>query len=593
MKRKNNKTTRSTFRHYLKAMLQNKMIFVATIVGVVANIIHSVLIPYLYSQVFDIIAAFDQTASPQQVDELWRLFALIGIGLATITVLWRVTTYTYIINQAQAMRYLERMVFGRLQKHSYNFFSNRFGGAIVTQANRFVNGFEAVQDETFWSLMMMFTRVIIFSIILIIVFPPVGIALTVWAILFLVIIGFLNAYKSRYSRISASADSKVTAELADNVTNITNVKIFAKSSFEKKRFAAISQDRYAKRLKSWFWDEHLRAIQSFLMVALEFLVIYWSIKASIDGTVSVGVLLLSNYYLFRVFSDFWEFGNITRRLEKAISDAAEMTDIIDQDVEVKDPKNPIKLVVKHASIELTDVKFSYAKASNEVFDGLNVSIKPGEKVGLVGPSGGGKTTLTKILLRFADINSGLIKIDGQDIAKVSQDDLRAAIAYVPQEPILFHRTIAENIRYGLPDATEDQIFEAARLAHADEFIENLPDGYETLVGERGMKLSGGQKQRVAIARAMLVKAPILILDEATSALDSKSEKLIAQALDNLMQNRTTIVIAHRLSTIRKLDRVIVMNNGKVAEQGMHEDLIAKKGLYAELWSHQSGDFIDE
>jgi len=584
----------STLRHYTRALRQDRYLFVlAAGLGLLANVIHSVIIPYLYSQVFDVIAGLKSDITGVQINHLWQLLGFIGLGLTAILVLWRAVTYIYVINQARIMRYLERQVFDKLQQHSYNFFSNRFGGALVTQANRFINGFMTVQDETFWALFMMFTRVAIFSVILLIVFPPVGLALSVWTVIFLAIIALLNIYKGKYSRASATADSRVTAELADNITNITNVKVFAKSRYEQQRFYGVSQDRYKKRLKSWFWDEHLRAMQSLLMILLEFFVIYWSIRASIDGTVSVGVLLLSNYYVFRVFSDFWEFGNITRRLEKAISEATEMTEILDQTVEVKDPKTPEKLSVQHGEIQFENVKFSYGKAHGSVFSKLNLQIEPGEKVGLVGPSGGGKTTLTKILLRFADIDSGAIKIDGQNIAEVTQDNLRSQIAYVPQEPILFHRSIAENIRYGNPEATDEEIYEAARLAHAAEFIKALPDGYDTMVGERGMKLSGGQKQRVAIARAMLVKAPILLLDEATSALDSKSEKLIADALDSLMKNRTTIVIAHRLSTIRKLDKIIVMQQGEIAETGTHEQLLKTRGLYAELWSHQSGDFLDE
>jgi ATP-binding cassette subfamily B protein len=228
-----------------------------------------------------------------------------------------------------------------------------------------------------------------------------------------------------------------------------------------------------------------------------------------------------------------------------------------------------------------------------VFDELNLHIQSGEKIGLVGPSGGGKSTLTRLMLRFDDVQAGSITIDGQNIADVTQASLRQNIAYVPQEPLLFHRTIGENISYGRPEAKQSEIAEAARKAKADEFITKLADGYKTVVGERGVKLSGGQRQRVAIARAILKDAPILILDEATSALDSESEVLIQQALWELMKGRTAIVIAHRLSTIQKMDRIIVLDDGKIVEEGTHKQLLAKKGLYAKLWSHQSGGFIEE
>ncbi|OYW42452.1 hypothetical protein B7Z28_01505 [Candidatus Saccharibacteria bacterium 32-45-3] len=228
-----------------------------------------------------------------------------------------------------------------------------------------------------------------------------------------------------------------------------------------------------------------------------------------------------------------------------------------------------------------------------MFKQFNLSIPAGQRVGLVGQSGSGKTTLTKLLLRFSDIQKGAITIDDQAIETVTQSSLRKAIAYVPQEPMLFHRTLEENIKYGNPDANREQVIEAAKRAHALEFIEKLPEGLDTLVGERGIKLSGGQRQRIAIARAILKDAPILVLDEATSALDSESEKLIQQAFTELMKDRTSIVIAHRLSTIAKLDRIIVMDNGAIIEDGTHDELLAKKGQYAKLWAHQSGGFIEE
>jgi ATP-binding cassette subfamily B protein len=226
-------------------------------------------------------------------------------------------------------------------------------------------------------------------------------------------------------------------------------------------------------------------------------------------------------------------------------------------------------------------------------EGFNLEIPGGQRVGLVGPSGGGKTTITKLLLRYIDLNAGAITIDGQDIAKVTQRSLREAIAYVPQDPLLFHRTLTENIAYAREDASQEDVTAASELAHAHEFIKDLPAGYDTLVGERGIKLSGGQRQRVAIARAILKNAPILVLDEATSSLDSESEKYIQEGLKALMEDKTAIVIAHRLSTIKHLDRIVVLDKGRIVEDGSHDELVAAGGLYARLWSHQSGEFLGE
>jgi ATP-binding cassette subfamily B protein len=263
-----------------------------------------------------------------------------------------------------------------------------------------------------------------------------------------------------------------------------------------------------------------------------------------------------------------------------------------QDHSVKDPINPQAININKGAIEFNDVSFKYDD-SNSLFKNFNIVIARGQKVGLVGPSGGGKSTITKLLLRLMDIQKGQISIDGQDISQIRQDELREHIAYVPQEPILFHRSLKENIAYGNPSASDEDIIKASKSSHADEFIKDLKDGYDTLVGERGVKLSGGQRQRIAIARAMLkTKSPILLLDEATSALDSENEKLIQDGLWRLMQNRTVIVIAHRLSTIQHMDRILVIDKGSVIEDGRHQELILKKdGVYAKLWQRQSGGFI--
>ena len=292
-------------------------------------------------------------------------------------------------------------------------------------------------------------------------------------------------------------------------------------------------------------------------------------------------------------------------INRSLGDAAEMTQNLDEPRLVDDAPDATELKVTDGAIEFENLSFKYndgvgedgiidednpAGALGNIFENFSMSIKPGERIGLVGRSGSGKTTLTRLLLRLADIQEGHIYIDGQDISKVTQVSLRRQIAYVPQEPLLFHRTIAENIAYGRPDASFEEIKEAAIKANALEFIEKLPDGFNTITGERGVKLSGGQRQRVAIARAILTNAPLLVLDEATSALDSESERLIQDALNNLMENRTSIVIAHRLSTVSNLDRIVVLKDGQIIEDGTHAELIRNGGEYAGLWERQTGAF---
>jgi ATP-binding cassette subfamily B protein len=309
----------------------------------------------------------------------------------------------------------------------------------------------------------------------------------------------------------------------------------------------------------------------------------------------IGTVFLILSYTSSIVEQLFSFGNNSlRNYSRAFGDAIGMVDILHKVPEILDPVDPEPVRMERGQVDFNRVTFTHNGADDALFDTFNVRIKPGEKVGLVGHSGSGKTTFTRLLLRFSDIQGGQILIDGQNITAVTQDDLRSRIAYVPQEPLLFHRTIRENIAYGQDRVDARSVIAVSKLAHADEFIADLPKGYDTLVGERGVKLSGGQRQRIAIARAMLKNAPILLLDEATSALDSESEVLIQDALWKLMEGRTAIVIAHRLSTIQKMDRIVVLDEGKIVEQGSHKELLAKKsGAYAKLWAHQSGGFLDE
>lgn len=310
--------------------------------------------------------------------------------------------------------------------------------------------------------------------------------------------------------------------------------------------------------------------------------------------ISAGALVMIFTYTYNLTMRLNYVSSMMQRINRALGDAAEMTRVLDEPRLVADDAHAPELKVREGAIDFEHLSFAYrdAAAGENVFDDLTLHVAAGQRVGLVGKSGSGKTTLTKLLLRLDDVQGGRVLVDGQDVSRCTQQSLRRQVAYVPQEALLFHRSIRENIAYGRPDATDEQIREAARLANATEFIDRLPRGFDTMVGERGVKLSGGQRQRVAIARAILTDAPILVLDEATSALDSESEALVQEALENLMRGRTSIVVAHRLSTVAALDRIVVLADGEIVEDGTHAQLVEAGGEYASLWSRQTGAFLE-
>ena len=476
---------------------------------------------------------------------------------------------------------------------SAGFHNNRFAGSLVSQANKLSGSYIRFIDSTIFNL---YTLLIAMTATIVILAPRAPLyAIVLVALSIIYVIGTIVFAKPvrEANREESEAESKQTGALADALTNLMAVKSFAASKHEEDRYWKAASYTRQKGIGSIRATTTRETYASIVTTAISISAIVIAVFGGSVFHTDIATLFLIVSYTGAVGHRLWEFQNVLRQYNRSLGDASDMVKILQLEPEVKDPAHPEKSRMTAGEIVFDNMTFAHPEANETLFKDLSLAIKAGEKIGLVGHSGSGKTTLTRLLLRYSDIDSGSIRIDGQSIGQVTQDDLRRAIAYVPQEPLLFHRSIQENIAYSNPRASKKAVENAAKKAHATEFIDKLPDGYDTLVGERGVKLSGGQRQRIAIARAILKDAPILVLDEATSALDSDSEKHIQAALWELMKGRTAIVIAHRLSTIQRMDRILVLEDGAIVEQGSHAELIDKKGVYAELWAHQSGGFIEE
>jgi len=592
----NNTLTKQTILYYSRHVRAHKKYLIGLSISIpAASLTLSYLPPLLISHMLQRIASGHFTHGhigafiPILVS--YALISMLGGVL-----LWRVAVYFVWNLEMRVLRDIYREVFDHLLSLSANFHANRFGGSLVSQTNKLGSAYVRMADTTFFDLSTLIMSFLFSFFILLPQVPVIAITLLALSATFMGIAVIATKPVRRLRSIEASRENKQTGQLADAVSNVLAIKSFSGTPHERTLFHKVTQ-----RSMDATHDVMVAAMKQDTIFSTSTTLI--GITALTLATISVvlynatiGSTFLVITYTGIIGQQLWNFAQHTLRdYNRALGDAQDMVEILAIEPEVKDPAEPEHVGMKHGKIQFSDMSFTHPDSREDevLFDKLNMTIQSGEKIGLVGHSGSGKTTLTKLLLRFHDLDGGKILIDDQNIASVTQDDLRKHIAYVPQEPLLFHRSIRENIAYGNPDATEAEIKLAAEKAYASEFIEKLPLGYDTLVGERGVKLSGGQRQRIVIARAIIKDAPILVLDEATSALDSDSEKLIQAALWELMKGRTAIVIAHRLSTIQKMDRIVVLEDGALAEEGTHATLLKNKGIYAKLWAHQSGGFIEE
>jgi ABC-type multidrug transport system fused ATPase/permease subunit len=476
-------------------------------------------------------------------------------------------------------------------QHSHGYFSDRFAGSLSNKVSNVSRSMEEFVATFLWNFLENTIPLVLTAIIFWRTDALVGVSFVLLIFVSLILNIFLMPRKRKFSLALAEAQSKTTGFVVDVITNIAAVRQYSRKRSEQESVANHTSDVRQKARRSYLYSEYMMLVNSLVFTAFALFMFLTLTEQWVAGEVSSGRLVSFILLVTYTSTTFIFLGRIVSQVAKMYGQAEEGLRELIVPYEIKDAESAKPLQVQNGVVTYQSVGFQFDQLT--VFEDFSLEIPAHQRLGLVGKSGAGKTTFVSLLLRQHDVGSGEILIDGQNIASVTQDSLREHIAVVPQEPLLFHRSIRENIAYGKPDATEDEIIEVAKKAQAHDFISALPDGYDTLVGERGVKLSGGQKQRVAIARAMLKDAPILVLDEATSALDSESEVAIQQALETLMEGRTVIAIAHRLSTLRKMDRIIVMDNGKIVEDGTHDLLTQAGGTYERLWNHQAGGFLQD
>jgi ATP-binding cassette subfamily B protein len=489
---------------------------------------------------------------------------------------------------------VQNTIFANFLQKDYDFFSNSFFGSLGEQAARIRDAYNNYGEIVTLAIPKQVTIVV--TGIAVIAYHSLILA-GVTLISMILVLSFTiwtSSWRLKYRRLVSSASSDISASIGDALSHGTTVKSFAMEDYEEERLQKPLGIWGKAQFKSWLLANPADNGRMLLAAVATAVLLILSSHLYEQGKITITLVVLVQLYVIRLVASTLDIAEIVKSYEIVMGSAYEPLKTMQISNEVKDAKVTKPLTPKKSyTLSLNNVSYRYHEAAKNqhAVKQFSLTIHPGEKIGLVGYSGSGKTTLTKLLLRFMDVSEGSITIDNIDIRELSQKDLRTAISYVPQEPLLFHRTIAENIAYARPSANPSSITHAAKLAYVDEFSDKLPKKYDTFVGERGVKLSGGQRQRVAIARALLKDSPILVLDEATSALDSKSEKYIQDALWKLMKDRTALVIAHRLSTLSRMDKIIVMDKGHIVQSGNHEVLVKEKGIYAELWRHQSGGYI--
>lgn len=545
------------------------------------------LISYALKLIIDRVSAADTSDLFQKVRGPAIFYILLSVG---ISIAFRFYDWVILKTFPPLKGEITEEMTAYIEKHSYSYFQDHFSGSLANKINDMGKGVPNVISHLIDHFL---ARVLSFGVgcvMMYIVSPYFTLILVIWGAVFILTAICLSKKSILYSEQYSEARSVIVGKVVDSLTNILNIKLFAREDYENRYLKSFVEGAVLKDKRQQLYLLKVKTFFSVYIVLLITAMITLLVYERIHQRVTVGDFALILTLTVTLIDEVYFLANQLVPFTEELGMCKQALSIITQPITIKDAREATPLIVTRGEIVFDKVHFHYLK-EQRLFTDKSIVIRPGEKVGLVGVSGSGKSTFVNLILRFFDVQSGSIVIDGQDIKSVTQESLRNQIAMIPQDPALFHRTLWDNIRYGSLDASDAEVFKAAKLAHCDEFIEKLKDGYQSLVGERGIKLSGGQRQRVAIARALLKNAPILILDEATSSLDSVTENYIQESFIHLMEGRTTIVIAHRLSTLSRMNRLLVFEKGKIVEDGSHEELLKRQGTYAKLWSMQAGGFV--